>query len=75
MESHDKYHSVVFFVDKQKREIRFYRGRERFLRPKRVIEIWDEGVMVGTEYDESDPESVPGEAPRAGNIVYIVRNM
>ena len=60
-------------------ELRFWRGRVKFLTPKREIAVYDhyppkEGEMPHDFIpDESDPESAVGFAPRAGNLVVIHR--
>lgn len=54
-----------------------YRGRERFWRPKNTIVIPTTYANDpdGTRYepDENDIESVPGDHPRAGNLVVVTR--
>lgn len=75
IKSKSRYHGVRFLHEGKAHEIRFYRGRERFLRPKRNIQLAGpngESILIP---DETDPESVVGEAPRAGNIVYIVERL
>lgn len=67
------YHAILWQdVDRngiyKNREIRFMRKRIRFLRPKRILSAPGEKPVV---YDESDPESVPGDSPRSGNLVVI----
>ena len=63
-----EYHAILWQdVDRNgvypNRELRFLRHRIRFLRPKHIL--------ADGAYDETDPESVPGDSPRAGNLVVI----
>lgn len=53
-------------------EFRFFKGRERFGRPKRTTKVIIDGEAVEIP-DETDPETVPGSQPRAGNLVVIHR--
>lgn len=55
-------------------EFRFWKNRVKFLVPKRKITLEIDGVQV-TVPDESDPESVEGGAPRAGNLVIVRRTL
>lgn len=70
----DDYHSILWMSAlraglKPMNELRFLRKRIRFLRPKNVL--WDDNIGEDVP-DESDTESVSGDAPRAGNLVVIV---
>lgn len=49
-------------------EFRFFKGRVRFGMPKNWVGRGDDAIP-----DETDPETVPGTQPRAGNLVVIHR--